>query len=311
VFFTLSGYLITGVLLRDLEVGGRIRWVRFYLHRGIRLLPALFLFVLVWAIVTTTWTALNDAASVPPSVLVALTYLSDLPLPFGYSSAVGHLWTLAVEEQFYLVWPALLALTFLLRLRPLIVAIVLAVGLTVICWLTLAASTAPADIYKNPTTWASTLVIGGIAYMLRDRVRALIGRAALPAALVAIVVLLGMSITPGAKDLASTYLAWPTIIAVATALVINFASARPGVTPVLQPLRLLGVISYAAYLWDLPMWVWAGTAFGDSGWAPIASIVGAIAAATISWFTVEAAGRALRRRLDARYPRSAVPSSAR
>src|SRR6266513_2271442 len=115
VFFTLSGYLITDLLLGQ-WVTGRIRLREFWLRRARRLLPALFLMLAVVA----AWVTLADPAQVPNlrgSVLSAAFYVNNWWLisqhisyfaRFGPPSPLGHLWSLAIEEQFYLLWPWLL-----------------------------------------------------------------------------------------------------------------------------------------------------------------------------------------------------------
>lgn len=107
MFFALSGHLITGVLVADRERGGRIRLARFYRRRATRLLPALVVVLAAVVVVTLVADPLGDRAELPRTVLVALTWTANLPFDQG-SDAIFHLWTLATEEQFYLLWPALL-----------------------------------------------------------------------------------------------------------------------------------------------------------------------------------------------------------
>src|SRR5450432_2423303 len=118
VFFTLSGYLITDLLLGQREETGRVQLLDFWLRRGRRLLPALF----VMLAVVIGWVALLDRAQLPAlrgAVAAAVGYVSNWWLigqhssyfaRFGPASPLGHLWSLAVEEQFYLVWPWLVYL---------------------------------------------------------------------------------------------------------------------------------------------------------------------------------------------------------
>lgn len=119
VFFALSGFLISTVLLRERIARGRIRLPDFYWRRAFRLLPALLVLVLVvaWPVAAIR----GDAARIPGSILNALLYLSDFSmpgfLPLPLSEVYGHTWSLAVEEQFYLVWPWALIGLLLIR-RP-------------------------------------------------------------------------------------------------------------------------------------------------------------------------------------------------
>ncbi len=116
VFFTLSGYLITDLLLSSWERTGGLALRTFWARRARRLLPALFMMlgvVSVWAAVG----APSELAQLRGAVLAAVAYVSNWWLAFqhisyfarfGAPSPLGHLWSLAVEEQFYLVWPWLL-----------------------------------------------------------------------------------------------------------------------------------------------------------------------------------------------------------
>lgn len=116
VFFTLSGYLITDLLLSSWEATGSLCLRQFWARRARRLLPALF----VMLAVVSTWAALaqpSQLGALRGQVLAATFYVSNwwavfhhVPYfaRFGPPSPLGHLWSLAIEEQFYLVWPWLL-----------------------------------------------------------------------------------------------------------------------------------------------------------------------------------------------------------
>lgn len=122
IFFVLSGFLITGILLGELSRHGRIRLRRFYLRRLVRLYPALLTTVLV-AGVAAIWLAPNFLEYLASS-LFAVTYTTPFAVEFTreLTQYWRHTWTLGIEELFYLVWPATLALVVRRSARPLVVA---------------------------------------------------------------------------------------------------------------------------------------------------------------------------------------------
>ena len=103
VFFVLSGYLITTLLVREFERNGRIALGSFYLRRAFRILPAFYLYVGAIALLVPLagW-----MVSAKEFLLAGLFLYDYAPLPHPW--LVGHLWSLAVEEQFYIFWPVLL-----------------------------------------------------------------------------------------------------------------------------------------------------------------------------------------------------------
>lgn len=107
LFFVLSGYLITSLLLREAAGSGRIDYWRFYQRRLYRLAPALLLFLGVYCLVAPrVWPELSDVYS---DALVSALYLADYGIAFFDSpNTLLHMWSLAVEEHFYLLWPPLL-----------------------------------------------------------------------------------------------------------------------------------------------------------------------------------------------------------
>ncbi|WP_237448088.1 acyltransferase family protein [Nocardioides flavescens] len=300
IFFALSGYLITGLLIRDVEDVERPRWKRFYVHRFLRLVPALVLLVLVYALVEAAWNPLGQRSELPLTVIVALTYTSDLNLPVEMG-ALTHLWTLAVEEQFYLVWPALIFLAVRRRITPGRLAVTTAVVLTTVCWVSLIAVGRPEAIYTLPTTWASSMAVGAAAYCYRSRLDALLRTGLRPwGAAVGLAALVAMALAPVGKDSALTYLLYPTLVSVCTVLMIWEARRWPTAPKVAVPLLGLGTISYAAYLWNWPLVSWIGASSGIHGRELlVVSAVATVLVATVSWFTVEALGRHLRTRFDA------------
>jgi peptidoglycan/LPS O-acetylase OafA/YrhL len=105
VFFVISGFLITGLLLRERERRGRISLRHFYFRRVFRIFPAYFAFIaVVLAFVRSGW--------LPPIERSTLVHAATFTMNYARHSewAIGHFWSLSVEEQFYLLWPPILAL---------------------------------------------------------------------------------------------------------------------------------------------------------------------------------------------------------
>ncbi|MDH1427678.1 acyltransferase [Comamonas aquatica] len=109
LFFVLSGYLITSLLLIEWHTEGRLDYWRFYRRRFFRLMPALALFLAAYVLFAPLfWPDLDD---IYQDALVSLLYLADYGIAFFDSpDTLLHMWSLAVEEHFYLIWPPLLAL---------------------------------------------------------------------------------------------------------------------------------------------------------------------------------------------------------
>src|ERR1043165_5262412 len=114
IFFVLSGFLITSILLQEFEVTNRINLKRFYVRRFLRLMPAYWACVLVMhfagPLLLSPWEAQQAGSN--RTLFFALIYMTNWQLVFGdYIGVFTHLWSLAVEEQFYLIWaPLVLAL---------------------------------------------------------------------------------------------------------------------------------------------------------------------------------------------------------
>ncbi|MCC5891967.1 acyltransferase family protein [Exiguobacterium sp.] len=170
VFFVLSGYLITGILLREWTVNGRLDLKKFYIARFRRLLPALvFMLAVVMAVV---WLFEPDLLNtVRQDTLAALVYVNnwwyvfhDVSYfeSFGKPSPLQNLWSLSIEEQFYLVWPLLLLFGLKSKRRLLQL-----VGVTLFAsalWMAFSFTpgTDPSRVYYGTDTRLFALLIGAV-----------------------------------------------------------------------------------------------------------------------------------------------------
>ena len=300
VFFVISGFLITRLLLREHERTGRVSLSRFYARRIRRLLPAAA--VVVVLSLGATWVLVGpldrpdvvaDGASAALSVSnirFALSY-GDYFAAISQPSPFLHFWSLSVEEQFYLVWPALLLLAGRGR-RAWIGALLGAVVVgSFAANLALTQSELGWAFYSLPTR-AWQLAAGGLLAVAAGRLGApsrflvavggLAGWAALGAVVIAGLLLSESLPYPGLAAVVPT---------VGSALLIATGTIRsgPGIVLASRPFRFLGRISYSLYLWHWPILVFAPLAAGRAlGLDAKAGLVGgAIAAGWASWRFVE------------------------
>ena len=315
VFFVLSGYLITQLLLAERRSTGWIDRRAFYLRRVRRLLPALAVLLAVWLLVTLTRLLPVERLGAPSPhagwrlalvpVVGAFTLIYnwllalDVPTPFG----MGHLWTLSVEEQFYLVWPTLILLVTARSRRP-----GRALGRLVLAGIALSLLvTALAELHgRRNIAYFSSLTSGlgllaGAATAIRGPVRGrgLLGLAGL--ATIAGCVLFVPDNRPG-------LLPWAVVAtSFGTAALISGAGV-PRLDRILELpwLRYAGRRSYAIYLWSSPL-AYATVVWGGRTWAMDAVlVVSAFACAELSWRLVER--RFLARRSEPRPAPTPQPS---
>jgi peptidoglycan/LPS O-acetylase OafA/YrhL len=316
VFFTLSGYLITDLLLGQWVAEGRVRLGDFWLRRARRLLPELFVMLAVVA----AWVTLADPdqlAGLRGAVAAAAGYVSNWWLisqhisyfaRFGPPSPLGHLWSLAIEEQFYLLWPWLLLLGLGLvkeRRRPVPVRPRLAV-----VTLALAAASATAmallyhpgfdssRVYDGTDTRAFGLLFGAALAMVWPS-RELKGgitagaRRILDGVGIAGLVVIALLIWRTNQYSAFLYPEGLVLLSVATVfLIVPLAhpATRLGRALGWAPLRWLGVRSYGIYLWHFPVIVLT-TPVREFGVVDLPraalQVAGTIVLAALSWRFVE------------------------
>ncbi|MFF7798819.1 acyltransferase family protein [Streptomyces olivaceus] len=272
LFFVLSGFLITGLLLEEARArDGRIDLVAFWGRRARRLLPALAVvlagtLLLVWALGPPN--LLRHALDDGPWVAANLANWHFVAERIGYwdsaqTRVFSHLWSIAVEEQFYAVWPLLLCLAARGRAAGRRVAAVAGAGaaLSLVLMIVLTAPADPTRVYEGTDTRAFSLLLGALA--ATPPATRLMSRAGERAAgRWSLLLAAGIGaywIVADGQDSPSLFRGGLFLHALAAALFIALLVRAPrtpaGRLLAAAPLRRLGMISYSLYLWHWPVYL--------------------------------------------------------
>jgi peptidoglycan/LPS O-acetylase OafA/YrhL len=301
VFFVLSGYLITTLLMRERERLGRVDLPRFYLRRALRLYPALVMTVVVFAPFARYVAANHTTAGYAEAALLSLTYVQNIAVTLGHNAGLGHTWSLAMEEQFYLLWPVtLLALTRLGHRRAAMVTA--GIGLLSMAAYAMFLRPVPGGlpiVYFNPLTRAGPLMMGcALALWLssapvtsRRIVRALSTGGVVGLAGLAVFADVALNQHWEALDIPLAALSTCALITGVTGGQVSVVSRVLAA----RPLVGLGTISYALYLVHVPVYAILGSHWTGARHDLIAvEMLVSIAIASLSYVTVERYFRRLR-----------------
>lgn len=314
VFFVVSGFLITSLLLREAEAEGKVSLAAFWARRARRLLPASLVVIVATLIAARILLNPLDQRDITDDAFAATFFAVNFVFGFlrvGYfasqqtPSPLLHYWSLAVEEQYYLVWPVVVALLVhrgrrvfsgnaSMRRRIGVVLVVVWVPSLIAC-----------VTYSNDTEWAFymlptrawELATGALVAVALPRlrriskqVRAILGWLAL-IGLAAATMGIDQVMTIGGKvmNYPSAIALWPVMT---TAVLLAFGDVRRNVGPsrllALAPLQWIGGRSYAIYLWHWPLLV-----IGEARWGPLSAgtraalALASVALAAISYVIVE------------------------
>ncbi|QPI73942.1 acyltransferase family protein [Sphingobium sp. Cam5-1] len=294
IFFVISGYLITSIIIGEMRSEKGFSIARFYERRARRILPALYLVLACSTVMGWFLLVPDQLENFGQSLFATTAFSNNLLLAFtaGYWDVLTelkplvHTWSLGVEEQFYFAFPVLL---ILMRKQPakLVIAFLVAAGIGSLALAEATVRGGGSGLFFLPHTRAWELLFGSLcAYQLqgkgptRNDFGALIG-----VLMIAYAILTFDSQTPFPS-------AWGLIPVIGTALIILFATHDSWVGRCLsfRPVVAIGLISYSAYLWHQPVFAFARAYSQDRPDALALSLMVPVALllAYLSWRFVEA-----------------------
>ncbi len=299
VFFVISGYLITGIILGGLAQG-RFRFSDFYARRIRRIFPALA--VVLIATYVAGWFLLfaDDYQNLSRHLMAAVLFVSNFLLrgESGYFDEAAdrkplqHLWSLGIEEQFYLLWPALLVTAWRLRLKPLY----LTSAIVVLSFVYNVSSVRidPAATFYSPSTRFWELLLGGVLAAAHQGPR--MARSALAANLLSFagvgLIATGLVLLNGSRLFPGLWALLPSV----GALLVIVAGPRAWFNRAVlsAPVMVgIGLISYPLYLWHWPLLSFARIATGETPSHLVrAGLV--LASVGLAWLTYQAIEKPVR-----------------
>ncbi len=302
VFFVISGFLITGQLAKEVERTGSISLLDFYSRRAKRLFPAAALvlattaLLAAWLLPSTRWTEVGGDIFASAAYFInwqlaarSVDYLAE----DSVASPVQHFWSLAVEEQYYIVWPALLVITLLAFRRvgksKALWATIAGVALPSLCYSIYLTQTEPGPAYFSTLTRMWELAIGAAVAL---------GAAAwarIPARIAQIVGWTGVAAIVAALLLINTNTPWPSYSAAlptlgaAAVIVGGYAAGNRGPVALLgtRGFCWVGAISYSLYLWHWPMIEFAKVRTGVDMLTPIVAAGVVALSMLLAWITLK------------------------
>jgi peptidoglycan/LPS O-acetylase OafA/YrhL len=277
VFFVISGFLISSLLLHEATTTGRVRIGHFYARRARRILPA----ATVVLVATSAFAALELSVTRVQEVVQDVRWAAFFAANVHFSrlgtdyfeedraeSPVQHFWSLAVEEQFYLFWPVLLLLVYLVvrrrRLRA-VTALVTCAWLASLAWSVVLTPASPTESYFSSATRVWELATGALLALAGPVLRQLTRGAR---QVLTVGGLAAIAIAAVRYDASTLFPSWRALLPVLGTAALLAAGARGAVGPArlltLRPVRYVGDISYSLYLWHWPVLVLGAEYVGGS-----------------------------------------------
>jgi peptidoglycan/LPS O-acetylase OafA/YrhL len=319
LFFTLSGFLITSLLLKELGERGRISFGRFWLRRAARLVPALLL--VVTGVVTASFVVpgLANPVAMRREALAAVFYVTNWMRAFHLTqdSFLRHTWSLAIEEQYYLLWPILLTLLVRRFRESRLASVIFALACVAAVWRAVLYRHGASNerVYDGLDTRADSLLVGSaLAALLSSEAYAWIVQRRRwmqwaiwpPLALLSWMAYRVNCHAPWMYAGGGYFLAAVSVAVLIAAVVTNDDTFWFRRVLALPPMVWVGRISYGIYLWHIPVFEMMGH-YGWGGAIVHRGIPITVAVAASSYYSVEAYFRRRKERALAVAPQPPVP----
>ena len=302
VFFVLSGFLITSLLVQEWSREGSISLKNFYIRRALRLMPAVFTLILVIGGFALIFLDKRRAIETYQGIWLTLSYASNWLYAFDYFSAnnpLGITWSLAIEEQFYLPWPLLLSLALRFKLGRRWILYILALFIALISLyrkILIEHGTNILRLYYASDTRADTLLIGCLVgllvswNLLPDNRRLEISMKSLAA--IGVIFLGYLVATASWEDLMLYQYGGYTLVALSMGLILVVLVVWPPKVALsvlrFTPLVWIGRISYGLYLWHWPVrWFVYQKAALPSAAQLVVGVALSLLLTTLSYYFVE------------------------
>jgi peptidoglycan/LPS O-acetylase OafA/YrhL len=311
IFFVLSGFLITRILLAEIRKTGTLSLTRFYWHRAVRILPASYTYIIVTCIIAVLGIARVSVSQIVTAALHMWNYKSVLGVagPPQGEQTLGHFWSLALEEQFYWVWPILILLISSHRPRFLIAVILAMPVVRVVSYVLFP------DLRDHLSAMFHTAIdpiaMGALLACFEDRAAMWASRVS--SRMIAAIVTLLFIVAPLMRILLRgmwTITYGATIESAAAAALIALLAYRPDhwtakITR-LRPFQYVGMISFSLYLWQ-QMFCIKGAPFESPFYI---SVPAALVAASVSFYAIERPTRGWRNLFSASLSAKSIDKAA-
>lgn len=268
VFFVLSGFLITSVVVEERERSGTIRLGLFYIRRALRLIPGLMVLLAVLGLWSLTLPLRGMAVEVWREMLFTFFYVANWALAFDAMQAMGmlgHAWTLAMEEQFYLLWPPVVFAVMRRGIPPRSFALLVAAAIAAVAVhraLMWSSGATMQRMFFGFDTRCDALLAGCLAALtvrLPGRLSTPARRRAWRAAGLAGTAVLSLLMVFAVREHDAMFLGGYTVVALSAGLMLIHLVDHPA-SPLarafaVRPLTHVGHISYGLYLWHWPVFL--------------------------------------------------------